>query len=661
MENTSSSSSSGSPTSPISRRVQKLDTLLESLGKIIPPPARDVSNVIDHYLGGMDLGKYFVKQSKLTYDKEEGSIMFEKNDERVTFKMPHKVKRFKDIEDLNTNNIPPFFIASKRDEEKREGYVIQGLAIQHSTLELFDLHRSLIVPLFSQSVAPSVGPATISPVQTKSTTFKPLNLLFWHDKLERNDATISEEYDEEREMESRPERARETSLILRTRSSRARRQRERVVEFEEVPNREGGRVGRNTEGGRPSEPGANGNRDQGINLPPLLVAHLGRNENGQSPQSSLTSIYRGHQPSTNIGGNIPLTDYPLPDGLKKPSRVGSYDGKGYLDNYLHLFEGAIHMQKWAMPVAYHMFTYTLKDSARMWWNSQKADLPTTYKGLMEKTYTLIKAREVATNGALNDRREGFDRSKKNSPWDNNREQKNRNSSRDMTKYCHFYENHGHDTNDCRELTHQIEEAVKSEQLSHLVKGIKNGKIKVPNNQRGDGKKEKDTTLVEAPIFMISRGEPTERRVSVKPMYKCWGITFPPVDGNNNSSAPAGILRKVKDQTWVANPVMVKKSDKGWRMCVDFTDINKACPKDCYPLSEIDWKVESLSGFWLKCFLDAYKGYHQIQMAEDEEKTAFFTGEGTFCYRKMPFGLKKHQGHISKAGRQSIQWPDWKKP
>lgn len=103
---------------------------------------------------------------------------------------------------------------------------------------------------------------------------------------------------------------------------------------------------------------------------------------------------------------------------------------------------------------------------------------------------------------------------------------------------------------------------------------------------------------------------------------------------------AGILRKVKYQTWVANPFMVKKSDGGWRMYVDFTNINKACPKDCYPLPEIDWKVESLSGFQLKCFLDAYKGYHQIQMAEgDEEKTTFFTVKVVFCCRKMPFGLK----------------------
>ncbi|GJV13315.1 reverse transcriptase domain-containing protein [Tanacetum coccineum] len=108
---------------------------------------------------------------------------------------------------------------------------------------------------------------------------------------------------------------------------------------------------------------------------------------------------------------------------------------------------------------------------------------------------------------------------------------------------------------------------------------------------------------------------------------------------------AEILRKVKHQTWVANPVMVKKSDGGWRMCVYFTDINKACPKDCYPLPKIDWKIESLSGFRLKCFLDAYKGYHQIQMAEeDEDKTSFYVGEGVFCYKKIPFGLKNAGKH-----------------
>ncbi|KAI3797126.1 hypothetical protein L1987_32378 [Smallanthus sonchifolius] len=103
---------------------------------------------------------------------------------------------------------------------------------------------------------------------------------------------------------------------------------------------------------------------------------------------------------------------------------------------------------------------------------------------------------------------------------------------------------------------------------------------------------------------------------------------------------AGIVREVKYQTWVANPVMVKKGDGTWRMCIDFKDLNAACPKDCYPLTEIDSKVDALAGFPLKCFLDAYKGYWQVQMAkEDEDKTAFYTSAGIFCFTKMPFGLK----------------------
>nr|GFC29453.1 reverse transcriptase domain-containing protein [Tanacetum cinerariifolium] len=103
---------------------------------------------------------------------------------------------------------------------------------------------------------------------------------------------------------------------------------------------------------------------------------------------------------------------------------------------------------------------------------------------------------------------------------------------------------------------------------------------------------------------------------------------------------AGIMKEVYYHDWLSNPVMVKKHDGSWRMCVDFTDLNKACPQDCYPLPEIDWKVESLCGYPFKCFLDAYKGYHQIQMAAaGEEKTAFHIGQGVYCYTKMPFGLK----------------------
>ncbi|GKB13474.1 reverse transcriptase domain-containing protein, partial [Tanacetum coccineum] len=121
---------------------------------------------------------------------------------------------------------------------------------------------------------------------------------------------------------------------------------------------------------------------------------------------------------------------------------------------------------------------------------------------------------------------------------------------------------------------------------------------------------------------------------------------------------AGIMKEVHYHDWLSNPVMVKKHDDSWRMCVDFKDLNKACPKDGYPLPEIDWKVESLCGFPFKCFLDAYKGYHQIQMAkEDEEKTAFITSQGIFCYTKMPFGLRNvgatYQRLVDKAFHKQV--------
>ncbi|XP_027182223.1 uncharacterized protein LOC113780640 [Coffea eugenioides] len=103
---------------------------------------------------------------------------------------------------------------------------------------------------------------------------------------------------------------------------------------------------------------------------------------------------------------------------------------------------------------------------------------------------------------------------------------------------------------------------------------------------------------------------------------------------------AKMIHEVQYPTWLSNPVMVKKEPSGWRMCVDFTDLNKACPKDCYPLPRIDTLVDSAMGYDILCFLDAFKGYHQIGMSEeDQEKTAFYTDRGTYCYTTMPFGLK----------------------
>jgi hypothetical protein len=103
---------------------------------------------------------------------------------------------------------------------------------------------------------------------------------------------------------------------------------------------------------------------------------------------------------------------------------------------------------------------------------------------------------------------------------------------------------------------------------------------------------------------------------------------------------AGFIKEVFHPTWLANPVLVKKKNEKWRMCVDYTSLNKACPKVPFPLPCIDQIVDSMAGCELLCFLDAYSGYHQIKMKEsDQLTTSFITPFGTFCYVTMPFGLR----------------------
>ena len=86
--------------------------------------------------------------------------------------------------------------------------------------------------------------------------------------------------------------------------------------------------------------------------------------------------------------------------------------------------------------------------------------------------------------------------------------------------------------------------------------------------------------------------------------------------------------------------MVKKASGKWRMCVNFTKLNKACPKDSYPLLRVDVLVDSTAQHQLLSFMDAFLGYNQIRMDEtDQEKTSFVTSQGHFYYNVMPFSLK----------------------
>ena len=87
-------------------------------------------------------------------------------------------------------------------------------------------------------------------------------------------------------------------------------------------------------------------------------------------------------------------------------------------------------------------------------------------------------------------------------------------------------------------------------------------------------------------------------------------------------------------------MVVKKKSEKWRVCVDFTDLNKACLKDPFPMPRINQLVDATAGHPQMSFLDAFQGYHQIPLAlEDQEKTVFVTPTGNYHYKVMPFGLK----------------------
>ncbi|KAM1951747.1 hypothetical protein ACFX15_006312 [Malus domestica] len=111
----------------------------------------------------------------------------------------------------------------------------------------------------------------------------------------------------------------------------------------------------------------------------------------------------------------------------------------------------------------------------------------------------------------------------------------------------------------------------------------------------------------------------------------------------------GFILEVNYPTWVANVILVKKNPTKeslllqkvlWRMCVDYTDLNKGCPKDSFPLPLINRLIDSTTGCELLSFMDAYSGYNQILTNPlDQEHTSFTTDRGLYCYKVMPFGLK----------------------
>jgi hypothetical protein len=118
---------------------------------------------------------------------------------------------------------------------------------------------------------------------------------------------------------------------------------------------------------------------------------------------------------------------------------------------------------------------------------------------------------------------------------------------------------------------------------------------------------------------------------------------------------AGFIRECKNSAWLANLVLVPKKTGRWGMCIDYTDLNRHCPKDPFPLPRINQVVDSTAGSVLLYFLDCYSGHHQIALkVSDLVKTAFIMPHDIYCYTTMTFGLKNAGVTYQKAFQKCLE-------
>ncbi|RVW76532.1 Retrovirus-related Pol polyprotein from transposon 17.6 [Vitis vinifera] len=145
----------------------------------------------------------------------------------------------------------------------------------------------------------------------------------------------------------------------------------------------------------------------------------------------------------------------------------------------------------------------------------------------------------------------------------------------------------------------------------------------------------DPTIVQHHLPILPHARPVKQKL--RRLHPRWSLQ---VKEEIQKQLSVGFLSMVEYPEWLANVVPVPKKDGKVRVCVDFRDLNKASPKDDFPLPHIDMLVDSTTGHPMLSFMDGFSGYNQILMApEDMVKTFFITEWGTYCYRVMPFGLK----------------------
>nr|GEV29452.1 reverse transcriptase domain-containing protein [Tanacetum cinerariifolium] len=352
-----------------------------------------------------------------------------------------------------------------------------------------------------------------------------------------------------------------------------------------------------------------------------------------------------------------------------PSDIKTYDGSEDPEDHLKKFQAAAKIERWAMSTWCRMFNSTLTENVK---KQQEGNHKQSFKKGEFQNQQRPKRKQDRFTLLIKTPNEIFALEKgefKAPPPMTTPVEK-----RNHTKFCEFHVEVGHNTDECMHLKKQIKEMLKVGKLSHLIKELKQNSGKEPPKTAKKGETSgKDKALA---ILLVQLWERVARKKITQSFSPNTEILFPPLDEEERTEVQQNYW-KTRSQEAASSFVnssrnaeapgrrrsnYPKKQQVGpagiWRMCVDFKDLNKACPKDGYPLPKIDWKVESLCEFPFKCFLEAYKGHHQIQMAkEDEEKIAFITSQGIFFYTKMPLGLRNmgatYQRLVDKAFHKQI--------
>ncbi|XP_010513345.1 PREDICTED: uncharacterized protein LOC104789325 [Camelina sativa] len=239
--------------------------------------------------------------------------------------------------------------------------------------------------------------------------------------------------------------------------------------------------------------------------------------------------------------------------------------------------------------------------------------------------------------------------------------KAKNPNFDPEKFCKYHKIRGHSTEECKTVGRLLARKHEAGELGEIdleKEGEKAREANATTKEAAAKRERTDEAEGSSPppapkkrISLVFKGlslcRTSPSSLNVDPTYK-------PIKEKRRKLGPEraravkdevdrllkiGSIREVQYAEWLANPVVVKKKNGKWRICIDFKELNKACPKGNYPLPHIDRLVEATAGHEILSFMDAFSGYNQILMdPADQEKTAFITDRGTYCYKVMPFGL-----------------------